>query len=125
MARILIRKLEGKRSLGRPRYRWEHRNKSAPVQTAVIIFERTQINPQILVLLEKRAKKFCDVYRSGNCIALFTRAMRGFPGVFMPAGAGRVFLFFRKLPDWLWCLSSLLLRGYWEPFDRGLKRLRH
>jgi len=62
MARILFRILERKSSLGRPRHRWAHRNISAPGQTAFIIFERTQINPSSQILLDKTAKKFCDVY---------------------------------------------------------------
>jgi hypothetical protein len=73
-----FRKLERNMSLGRHRYRWEHRNKSAPGQIAVFIFERTQINSPILVLLEKTATKFCDVDRSGNYTSLFTRVLRGF-----------------------------------------------
>ena len=36
---------------------------------------------------EKIAKKFCDVYRSGNYIVLFTRVMRGLQ--FFNAGRGR------------------------------------
>ena len=62
MVRILFRKLERKRSIERPRHRWAHRNISAPGQTAVIIFERAQINPSSQILLEKTAKKLCDVY---------------------------------------------------------------
>jgi hypothetical protein len=56
MARILIRKLERKRSLETPRHRWAHRNKSVPGQTTVIIFERTQINPPSLVLLRRKPR---------------------------------------------------------------------
>jgi hypothetical protein len=78
MARILFRKLERKRSLERPRRRWTHRNISAPGQTAVIIFERTQINPSRQILLDRTAMKFWDFYGSGNFIALFGRVFRGF-----------------------------------------------
>jgi hypothetical protein len=97
MAGMLIRNLEGNRSLGRPRYRRVHRTKSAPGQTAVIIFERTRINPPSLVLFKRQQKKFCDVYRSGNCIALFARVMRGFR-VFNVGSGREIFFLLQTAP---------------------------
>jgi hypothetical protein len=62
------------------------------IKTAVVTFERTQINPPSLVLLEKTTKKFCDVYVSGYHVALFTAVMRGF--LVFNAGRGIEFFLF-------------------------------